>query len=270
MTGSAFLLSKKDFTEFGGGVDEDFINGGEDVELSLRIRASGRILTCIPESKIYHLESQTPGIHKHALLNASLLKEKALHLIVPDLHACAEKDGYELALTPALKIYFDLPERRKRIYKKLVEQADSDELENLIEKEPLCHAAYCKLARLYKEQGKPADAAQTLYLAMKLKSSHPALACMLADAARSIGDETMLYAVRKTHQQHKNSTSFSHIYSSAEYAVSLTAKLGLTTLSALYKEWLCRREAHSRFYGARFEKMLAGDSALLPMPTEDQ
>lgn len=83
ITGAAFLI-RKSLYEQSGGFDEDFINGGEDVELSLRLRSSGHILMCVPESKIYHLESQTEGIHDHSGKMPYFLKKKpstSLYLI---------------------------------------------------------------------------------------------------------------------------------------------------------------------------------------------
>lgn len=266
LTGAAFLLPKKVFAEFGG-FDEDFINGGEDIELSLRLRTAGHILTCVPESKIYHLASQTPGIHKHANLSAALLKEKALHLIVPDLHLCAEKGGYELALTPALKPYFDLPERRKKIYAKQIDRiAHPDELEELIEKEPLCHAAYLKLARLYQKEGKIQAAANTLYLAMSLASGHPVLARMLTELAQSADNTSMLSDAGNICAWHKNTADFYEICDEAECAIALTKHLGLEKLKLLFQEWLLQRESHSKFFGRTFEKMYAPQLFATPQP----
>ena len=254
LTGAAFLLSKNVFTEQGG-FDEDFINGGEDIELSLRLRASGHILTCIPESRVYHLESQTSGIHKHAHLGAKLLKEKALHLIVPDLHLCAEKGGYELALTPALKIYFDLPERRKKIYAKQVDRAThAEELEELIEKEPLCHAAYLKLIRLYQKEEKTQELANTCYLAMNLTSGHPVPARILAGLALSGDGVKMVSEAKNICDWYKNTAHFFQVCDEAQCAIAVTKRLGMEGMASLFEKWLFQRDAHGGFFGPQFEK----------------
>ena len=247
LTGAALLIPKRIFIE-SGLFDEDFINGGEDVELGLRLSAAGHILTCVPEAKIYHLASQTPGIHAHAAQNAVTLKEKAMQFITPDLHFFAEKDGYTLGLTPGLKVYLDLPARRKEIMQKRVAAARSaQELEALIESEPVCHAAYPALAALYHNEGNIRAAADTLYLALRLRS-HPELAQALAPLAAAVGDKGMLAHAERLCIWY-NTKDFAEIHESATFMRGFTQQLGMTAPCTLYEHWLHHTDAMRRFFG---------------------
>ena len=248
MTGAALLMSRERFLE-AGLFDEDFINGGEDVEFGLRLTAQGKVLVSEPRSRIYHLASQTPGIHAHAEHNARVLKEKALNRIVPDLHLLAKEDGYELALTPGLGVYLDLPERRKAL---LVKQADSlqtpEELEELLLQEPLCHYAYEKLARLQAAAGQPDRAAFTLMLALKLRKNDPDIAGKLAAAAREAAAAPLLRYGRQVIDWYRKK-DFAEIHEAAEYMARFTFELGLPSLHALYTRWLAEKECMRAWFG---------------------
>ena len=114
LTGAALLIPKKIFLDCGG-FFEGYINGGEDVDLGCRLRQQGKLFTCVTKSRIYHLVSQTPGRHLHERHNAEVFKSRCLHLLIPDLHLFTGGDGYALRLSPWLRPYLILPERRRRI-----------------------------------------------------------------------------------------------------------------------------------------------------------
>lgn len=247
LTGAALMVPRNIFLE-AGLFDEDFINGGEDVEFGLRLSAAGHILTCVPESKIYHLASQTPGIHAHAAHNAVKLKEKSLGTIVPDLHLFAEKDGYTLALSPGLKVYLDLPPRRKEILARRVAAARSaHELEALIESEPVCHAAYPALAALYHKEGNPQAGADTLFLALKLRS-HPELAKALVPLAQALNHEGMLAHAARLCAWYSQK-DFSELHEAAVFMLDFTRELGMAAQNHMYRHWLEKKDDMRRFFG---------------------
>jgi GT2 family glycosyltransferase len=64
LTGAAILLPKNIFCE-AGMFCEEYVNGGEDLDRSVQVRKCGYSIVIVPESKIYHLLSQTPGRHDH-------------------------------------------------------------------------------------------------------------------------------------------------------------------------------------------------------------
>lgn len=87
-----------------GGFDEGFVNGFEDVDLCLKLRARGDKVVYQPRSTLYHLESQTPGRKDHDEANGRRLLERwgprwwrvgdeDVVLVPEGLAACAKNDG---------------------------------------------------------------------------------------------------------------------------------------------------------------------------------
>ena len=114
LTGAALFLPRQVFFE-AGLFHEGYANGAEDLELCVRIRQSGRSLRCVPKSRIYHLQGQTPGRHDHERENVRLFKERNLWALYPDYHERLREDGYEAALNEHLVPYARLPWRRGEI-----------------------------------------------------------------------------------------------------------------------------------------------------------
>lgn len=169
VTGAALLMRRGVFMQ-AGMFDEDFINGFEDVALGLRLTSMGHILTVIPDSKIYHLASQTPGIHKHAIHNAGILKKKYFSIIFPDLHSFGSADGYELAVSDSLKPYLRLqPELNDNFCRCYESETDASVLMNILDEEPLWHEGYLKLAKLQEAAGDMRAAADTLFMALRFR-----------------------------------------------------------------------------------------------------
>ena len=240
LTAAALLLSRKTFMEEGR-FDEDFINGGEDIEFGLRLSARGHVFTCVPESRIYHLVSQTPGRHAHEEHNAKVLKEKALHRAVPDLHFFVEKDNYQLALTAGLHVYIDLPQRRKDILDKQVERSSSSaELELLLEKEPLCYPAYNKLADMQLAAGLPDAAANTLFLSVTLREDLH-VARRLAAVAGMVQQAELAERAAKITAWYARQ-DIKDLLDTAVFMSGFTEQLQISSVHTLYKDWIHRAE----------------------------
>ena len=94
LTGAAFFTRRRLFWEIGG-FHEGYRNGCEDLELSVRIREREYALRCIPASRIYHLESKTPGRMDKEKDNFRLLFERCGDLLAVDIHHHARNDGFE-------------------------------------------------------------------------------------------------------------------------------------------------------------------------------
>ena len=97
LTGAALLTSRSTFLSVGG-FHEGYRNGCEDLELTARIREQGRTLLCIAASRVYHLESQTPGRMDKEKDNFRLLFERCGDLLAIDIHLHARQDGFEARL----------------------------------------------------------------------------------------------------------------------------------------------------------------------------
>ena len=93
ITAAALLMPTGIFRKHNG-FHEGYRNGFEDVDLCLRIRATGKYFSCIPESVVYHLESQTIGRMESEADNAGLLFERCGHLFRPDKHLIGLDDGF--------------------------------------------------------------------------------------------------------------------------------------------------------------------------------
>ena len=103
LTGAALMLPADIFNSLGG-FHEAYMNGFEDIDLCLHIHATGKKLSCIAESVIYHLESRTPGRKDSDAGNARLLFQRCGHLYVPDKHILGLKDGFEPFINDAYSI----------------------------------------------------------------------------------------------------------------------------------------------------------------------
>jgi GT2 family glycosyltransferase/glycosyltransferase involved in cell wall biosynthesis len=82
---AACLFVRKDVFVETGGFDEEFWNGYEDVDLCLRIGATGKLLVYQPASVVTHLESQSgPERFRQVRQNVARLHQKWLGKVQPD------------------------------------------------------------------------------------------------------------------------------------------------------------------------------------------
>lgn len=68
---AACLLIRRSLFEEVGKFDEGYLNGLEDADLCLKVRAHGYLVVYQPRSVVVHLESQTPGRKTHESENAA-------------------------------------------------------------------------------------------------------------------------------------------------------------------------------------------------------
>jgi GT2 family glycosyltransferase len=97
LTAAALMMPRALFQSIGG-FYEGYINGFEDVDLSLRIRRNGLHLRCVPRSRVYHLAGQTPGRSDHEAHNGGLLQERCGKDSYVDYHHHAVSDGFAVHL----------------------------------------------------------------------------------------------------------------------------------------------------------------------------
>lgn len=103
ITGAAFMVRAELFLMCGG-FHEGYKNGFEDLDLCYQIRSQGKTLRCIPESKVYHLESQTPNRKKSDEHNGRLFTQRCAEKIYIDQHIHAMNDNFEPFITDTLSI----------------------------------------------------------------------------------------------------------------------------------------------------------------------
>ncbi len=236
LTAAALFLPRVLFDECGG-FCEQYRNGGEDVELGVRINRKGLQQLCVPESVIIHLASQTPGRNDHEAHNARVLKERCLTLLVPDLAFHAARDGYELRLNAVLRPYLALPPRRERIFAgRLSQGLGAAECAELLQREPLWLAGYGHLAGMLEAWGDVAGACAQRFLQSRFC---PDAECMveLARLARLCGDAKRLSMAENWLAWRTEITRSGELPKVAAEVAVFMQSLGLEDLATLYRCW---------------------------------
>ena len=163
-TGAALMLRQAVFDACGG-FCADYVNGSEDMDLCRQVRRRGLAVSCIPGSTVLHFASATPGRFSHDDANAALLRRRCPDGFVPDLHAQAREDGFELRLTPWMSAHLALPPAREaELNRGLAGPADPARwLEGLLA-EPLWAGGYAALGRHLEGRGLWAEATELRFL----------------------------------------------------------------------------------------------------------
>lgn len=136
LTGAALLMPKNLFLDLGGFYPE-YRNGFEDIDLCLHLCRQGRLLSCIPESVVYHLESRTPGRRAHDAGNIRILQQRCGAFFKADLHILGQSDGLEAFVDDFFDIALRMPAETGQ---ELLRQVEGKELEawtEVMRNEPL-------------------------------------------------------------------------------------------------------------------------------------
>lgn len=103
ITGAALMIRAGFFRECGG-FYEEYRNGFEDLDLCVQIRRRGGSVRCVPTSRIYHLESQTPGRNDGDDHNALVFSRRCAAHVYTDIHRHAVRDGFSFFVSDLLTI----------------------------------------------------------------------------------------------------------------------------------------------------------------------
>ncbi|MBQ9406531.1 MAG: glycosyltransferase family 2 protein [Desulfovibrio sp.] len=152
LTAAALMLPATLFAQ-AGGFWEEYRNGFEDVDLCLRLASKGLKFKCLPQSVIYHLESQTPGRGRANDDNARILQRRCGKLFQPDLHIHGLRDGFEPFVAGDLDIALRMSESEEQALLAEVEGKPLDVWQQLIVENPLWFRGRKHLAQLAEEQG---------------------------------------------------------------------------------------------------------------------
>lgn len=191
ITGAALMIPAEIFGR-AGRFWEEYRNGYEDLDLCWQIRTLGLKLRCVPESRIYHLTSQTPGRFDAESHNAHVLARRSQGAFHPDMHRFAHADGYELRLTPTLtaNIVRVRPEDETKGF-------GLDRLWAEIQAEPLWEEGYERLVELFFKQGLWSAALDVLQLQQSFFSTEKVVTDLARVASRQ-GDASLLANCRNT------------------------------------------------------------------------
>ena len=157
LTAAALLLRREDFLAVGG-FDEGYINGFEDVDLGLQLTANGRWMSCVPQSRVTHLESRTPRRKDHDAANSARLSARWSLPRCGDLPELIQADGYRLRVLPDLELLLDVPpERAQELLRRMGTRRDARTclalLPDLLDEEPFWVQGHALLADVVEQAG---------------------------------------------------------------------------------------------------------------------
>lgn len=92
ITGACLAIRRADFFDIGL-FNEEYINGGEDIELCLKMRQKGHKIVYQPKSVLIHLESQSPGRMDKNDENVKLFFKNFSDYLLSDEDAFYFEDG---------------------------------------------------------------------------------------------------------------------------------------------------------------------------------
>lgn len=157
ITAAAMLMPRDLFFDCGG-FFEGYRNGFEDIELCVRIRERGKHLACVPESRIYHLESRTPGRKDNDARNGELLEERCGGAMAMDLHRHALRDGFAVKVNDLFALSVLLTDRAENDLLQEVHDKPAKDWLRLVRENPLWVRGREVLAQGLERAGRGEDA----------------------------------------------------------------------------------------------------------------
>lgn len=239
ITAACLLMPRALFLKYGG-FDEAYINGFEDVDLCCRLWADGYRMTVNPDSRLYHLTSQTPGRHSHELENSLHFSATSMRHLAPDWHIHLKNDGLELQITPWQTISPGMSEVQAGRLAPLLQENDPSALVTVLARNPLWYAGYDRLTQLLEARGY-AEAAHSVRLShSKLRPLPEQLFAVLDSSMRLKDPQSVNYALDNL---------FQYCFAFEKYETSALAMrewaedLGLPALAESYRQWSAGAEA---------------------------
>ncbi len=197
LTAAALMLPGALFAAVGGFFPE-YRNGFEDVDLCVHLGKAGHALQCLPASRVYHLESQTPGrLGDNTPGNNALLAQRCGADIAVDIHRQAFSDGYGVCFDHQANMRPCLPPEKEKEMAREAAGADSDALRDMLRREPLWMGGHDALARLLEQSGKYAEARLCRIRAASMLPTLANYRGLLRTAAR-MGDEGLRDAAERS------------------------------------------------------------------------
>lgn len=243
ITAAAFLVPAALFHDCGGFYQE-YRNGFEDLELCLRIRQRGKRLACVPQSRVIHLESQTPGRNRYDMSNSRLFSERCGEGFHPDLHHHAALDGFSPGLTPDLGMQFTLPPDKALPLAALL--AIPEKAYPLLLAEPLWKEAYEPVIHFLQTHGREAEALDLLLLEVEFFPA-PASYLRLAKAAtRARQPQLAEQAAGIMKAQAERAADTPRLLAQARGLLAGAQKSGDVVLATLLQDWLAQRNTTAK------------------------
>ncbi len=237
ITGAAMLMSAKLFAECDG-FYEEYLNGGEDIDLCYSVFKKGLSVVCTPKSHIYHLANQTPGRFDHDEHNGNILRERHGNALMPDYHRIAAKDGFVPVLSPDFALYITIPEaKEKALTQSFSQNFNFKRCQERLYIEPFWLGGYELLADYYEEQNMLPEA---LEIRKKLVCIAPLLKHYDATThiAARLGDKKILEQMRTKKERILIGTGHDYIRQLALATKTWAVQSNDKLLENLIEHWL--------------------------------
>jgi len=240
LTAAALLLPRALFFACGE-FCEEYRNGGEDVDLGVQISRQGLVQHCVAGSLVTHLTSQTPGRNDHEEHNARVFKARCLSHLIPDLSYHAQKDGYEVRLSEALKPYLALPARRAEVLnRRMVGGFDAGLCQEMLQREPLWLEGYALLARHSEAIGDLRGACVQRFLETRFRPEPLAFGELLR-LSRLAGEERFRMEAERWFESDNALREGADLPGMACEVAGYMDTLQVPDMAALYRSWLAER-----------------------------
>lgn len=237
ITGAALLMGRGLFADCGG-FHEGYLNGSEDLELCWRIRERGLKVACVAESRVYHLESRTPGRRDHDAANAARLNRRCSGCFGPDLHKLARRDGFDMALTPWLETYLTLPAARSAELMAAHADFEPGRCWQALQADPLWQPGYELLAAFLEGHGRYLEASGVRLLHCYFFPTLPGYRRLALTAAQAGNPDLAGQAARKIEHVTGLLEDPEPLVHKARGLARWARRAGEREVGALYEGWL--------------------------------
>lgn len=238
MTAAALLMPRKVFMALGL-FHEGYKNGFEDLDLCCQATRAGYTWRAVPQSRIVHRESSTPGRKAHDPANAALFSARCAGLTRPDLHLLPREDGFVPHLTAVLEPGISLPpEQEAALNREAKALTDIAALWERLRTYPLWQGGYERLRVALHAAGRHGDALMVSVLQCRFFSTPRTLAA-LEQTARDAGEPHLAALANDDRLQMERTLAAPDALRDKAARLSRHARRGGDrALETLYLDWL--------------------------------
>ncbi|WP_051822792.1 glycosyltransferase family 2 protein [Desulfonatronum thiodismutans] len=242
ISGAAFFIPRELFRECDG-FFKDYRNGCEDLDLCIQVRKKKRRISCIPESVVYHLTSQTQGRFDKDADNSALLLYRCGASIKPDILELAAMDGYEPRLTPWLAFYVALPnDRLARLNAEAGARPSPQATWDGLLQEPLWTPGYALLAEALERAAAWDEACMIRFLQVHFEPSVEGMARLLHTAQQAKNGILVEQALEKRRNILAKLQEPAPLTARARSIIAQAHEDRNEAVEALYTKWLSTQE----------------------------
>ena len=240
LTAAALLMPRALFLELGL-FHEGYHNGFEDLDLCRSLTVQGYSLHCLPQSRMIHRESLTPGRKDHDAANGALYSRRWPTFPDRDLYTFAHQDGLAVCLTDTLESCVCLPPRKEAELNRMAARLeDAEPLWDLLRAHPVWRGGYERLGAILDVAGRHADAVFVQALRCQFFPDRLAAEALSTAATRAGNAALAAQALADCRRQDERVADLDGLRRKASNLGRLARRDGKPEVEALYLEWLRR------------------------------